>query len=115
MKAAWLTVDVTSDGDGGTSSGLRQRVSDATRISILGNGIRIRVEGKRVDPAYGRSLAYYLNGLGKRWRHPLFGDRDRWYQQKGQEVFFKTLTEYEQAWRDGIEKAMDDTARQIEG
>lgn len=115
VKVAWLGVDVTSDGDGGKSSGLRQRVSDATRISILGNGIRIRVEAKRVDPVYGRTLTYYLDGLGKRWRHPLFGDRERWYQQKGEEVFFKTLTEYETAWRAGVEAAMEATAREITG
>lgn len=116
VKAAWLGIDVTPPaGDAGKSTGLRQRVSDATRISILGNGIRIRVEGRRVDPRYGRSLAYYLNGLGKRWRHPLFGDRDQWYQQQGQEVFFKTLTEYENKWRAGIEKAMEATAREISG
>ncbi|MFC5996954.1 hypothetical protein ACFQE5_22340 [Pseudonocardia hispaniensis] len=114
VRAAWMTVDVTSSRSGGSSSGLRARVAAATRISILGSGIRIRVEGKRVDPVYGRSLSYGLDGLG-RWRHPVFGNREVWEQQRGQEVFYSTLRRYESRWRAGIEQAMADVARQIEG
>lgn len=116
VKAAWLGIDVTPPaGDAGKSTGLRQRVSNATRISILGNGIRIRVESKRVDPRY-PSLPYYLNGLGRKpWRHPVFGNTEVWKTQYGKEVFFKTLEGYEDKWRAGIEKAMEATAREISG
>lgn len=114
VQAAWMTVEVTSSRGGGSSSGLRARVAAATRISILGSGIRIRVEGKRVDPVYGRSLSYGLDGLG-RWRHPVFGNREVWEQQRGQEVFYSTLRRYETRWRAGIEQAMEETARQIQG
>lgn len=116
VKAAWMTVDVTSSQGGGTkSTGLRARVAAATRISILGSGIRIRVESNRVDPRYGRSLTKGLDGLG-RWRHPVYG---RWTadgaQQYGQEVFYSTLSRYETQWRAGVERAMEETARAIEG
>ena len=116
VKAAWLGIDVTPPaGDAGKSTGLRQRVSNATRISILGTGIRIRVESKRVDPRY-PSLPYYLNGLGRKpWRHPVFGNTEVWKTQYGEEVFFKTLEGYEDKWRAGIEKAMEATAREISG
>lgn len=120
VKSAWATVDVRSEGDGGESSGLRSRVAAATRVSILGSGIRIRVEGRRVDPRYGRSLTYGLNGLG-RWRHPVFPDPSKtrgewtWTQQWGQEVFYKTLERFEGTWRAGIERAMEETAREIAG
>jgi hypothetical protein len=114
VQAAWMTVDVTSTKGGGSSSGLRARVAAATRISILGSGIRIRVESKRVDPRYGRSLSFGLDGLG-RWRHPVYGNRDAWTQQTGQEVFYTTLERFEPQWRAGIERAMDETARLIEG
>lgn len=113
-KAAWMGVEVTSTQGGGSSSGLRGRVAAATRISVLGSGIRIRVEPGQVDPTYGKALSYGLDGLG-RWRHPVFGNRENWTQQAGQEVFYKTLERFEPRWRAGIEKAMDETAALIEG
>jgi hypothetical protein len=114
VRAAWGTVDVTSEAGGGSSSGLRARVAAATRISILGSGIRIRVEPKRVDPTYGKTLSFGLDGLG-RWRHPVFGNREVWRQNAGQEVFYKTLLTFEPKWRAAIQKAMEETAREIAG
>lgn len=119
VQARFLTVSVTSEGRGrggrgGHGSGLRARVAAATRISILGSGIRIRVEPKRVDPAYGRTLSFGVNG--KYWRHPVFGrTKSQWVGQRGQEVFYSTLTRYERTWRAGVEKAMDEIAAEIEG
>jgi hypothetical protein len=118
VKRAWMTVDVTPpQGSAGKSTGLRARVSNATRISILQRGIRVQVAGKKVDPRYGRSLAYYLNAMPRRrsWRHPVFGNREVWAAQRGEEVFFKTLGRHERQWRSGIERVMDDFARRIEG
>ena len=113
-QAAWMTGDVTSSRSGGKSSGLRARTSAATRISILGSGIRIRVESKKVDPKY-RSLPFYLDALGKAWRHPVFGNRQVWTTQRGQEVFYRTLRGFEPRWRAGIDRAMDETERELLG
>lgn len=113
VQTRFRTVDVTSEGVGGYTSGLRARVASATRIAILGSGIRIRVEPKKVDPRYGRTLSFGVNG--KYWRHPVYGNTQVWVGQRGQEVFYSTLTRYENRWRAGIERAMDETARQIEG
>jgi hypothetical protein len=125
VKAAWLGVQVTESSRGGTaypdrSTGLRRRVSAATKISVLQTGIRIRIDGKQVDPAYGRSLAWYLNSYPRRrrWRHPVFGRRANpqdWQEQRGEEVFFRTLNRHGRQWRSGIERAMQDIARRIEG
>lgn len=115
VQSAFLGIEVQSSaGGGGGSTGLRARVSAATRISVLGSGIRIRVDPKRVDPAYGRALTFGLNGLG-RWRHPVFGNRNIWEIQTGTEVFYATLTRFENRWRAGVEKAMDETKQMIEG
>lgn len=115
VQTRFLAVDMSSQAGGGYSSGLRARVAAATRISILGSGIRIRVEPKKVDARYGRTLSFGVNG--KSWRHPVFGNRNVWTNttQRGQEVFYSTLTRYENQWRAGVERAMDETARQIEG
>lgn len=116
VKRAWMGVDVTSDPSrgGGRSTGLRARAAAATRVSVLGSGIRIRTESKRVDPRYGRALSYGLDGIG-RWRYPIFGNRDNMGQNFGQEVFYSTLTRFEARWRAGVVRAMEDTARQIAG
>lgn len=119
VQRAWMTVDVTSSAGGGTkSTGLRSRVAAATRIQILGSGIRVSVQASKVDPVYGRSLTYGLNGLG-RWRYPVFPDPDKtraewtWRQNVGQEVFHTTLRRFEPRWRRGIQKAMDEIAAEI--
>lgn len=118
MQAAqrgFLRVDVKSSRGGGTkSTGLRARVAAATRISVLGSGISIRVEPRRVDNRYGRTLSFGLDGLG-RWRHPVFGNRNVWVDQTGSEVFYRSLKPWEGRFRAGIVKAMEETARKIEG
>lgn len=121
VKSRWPTIDVRS-AKGGTappdrSTGLRARAAAATRIQVLQTGIKISVQGSKVDPRYGRSLTKGLNGLG-RWRYPVFGRRANpqdWQQNYGTEIFYSTLTRHDPAWRRGIERAMDETARQIEG
>lgn len=114
VRTAWGGVDVTSSGPGGYHSGLRARVAAATRIRVRGTGVRVEVDSARVDPRYGRTLVHGLDALFN-WTHPLFGNRDRWYSQRGQEVFFSTLYGFEDEWRAGIEKAMQETAREIAG
>jgi hypothetical protein len=124
VRAAWLTVDVQSEKGGRVrpdrSTGLRRRTAAATRISVLQRGVSIQVKGSRIDPGYGRSLAWYLNGSpGRRpWRHPVFGRRENpndWQQQRGQEVFFSTLRRHERDFRAAVDRAMETTAKEIEG
>lgn len=113
VQAAWLTVDVTSSRGGGKSSGLRARVSAATRIQTTMTGVRITVAAARVDPVYGRTLPWYLNANGRPWRHPIFGRRDNpsdWAVQRGEEVFFSTIGRHAPGFRAGIQRAMEEVA-----
>lgn len=114
VRAAWMGVEVTSTRGGGSSSGLRARVAAATSATPIPDGVRVEVEASAVDPVYGGSLTRGLNGMG-RWRHPVFGDPDTWTQQAGQEVFYSTLRRFEPSWRAGLERVVDQTAREIEG
>jgi hypothetical protein len=119
VRAAWLTVDVSSSRGGiarpDTATGLRARVARATGISVQQRGIKISVSGRRVDPKY-PSLPFYLNGMprSKPWRHPVFGNREVWVAQKGQEVFAPTLKSFSPQWRKGCEDAMDEFVREID-
>lgn len=115
VRAAWMGVDVTSSRGGGTAStGLRARVAAATDWEAEGLTVHFEVDAIAVDPAYGRTLTWGLDGYG-RWRHPVFGNREVWEQQSGEEVFFKTLFGHEPAWAAALERACERTARRIEG
>lgn len=114
VRAAWMGVEVTSTGSGGSSSGLRARVAAATTASPLPNGVRIEVDARAVDGAYGPTLVRGLNGQG-RWRHPVFGNTDAWTQQTGQNVFEPTIRENEPRFEAGLQRVIDEVAREIEG
>ncbi len=118
VRAAWLSVDVTSSRGGVTppdvSTRLRARVAAATRLEITRMGVRVVVSPGRVDPRYGRSLTWYLNASGRPWRHPVFGRRENpqdWQEQAGQEVFYRTINGRVPLFRAAIEAAMEETAR----
>lgn len=116
-QSGFRGISVQSSAGGGGSSGLRASVANATAIRIVKGGISIQVYPRRMDNRHrpwGRSLSYGLDGLG-RWRHPVFGNRNVWVEQTGQEVFYRSLKRFESRWRAGIEKAMDETARKLEG
>lgn len=116
VQAAFLTVEVSSPKGGGYSSGLRGRVAAATHAYPSGSGTRFEVESAQVDPAYGNTLSFGINGLG-RWRAPTFGrtSAGSWHTQRGQEVFGKTLRGWEAAWRARLERELDEVAREIAG
>lgn len=119
VKAAWLTVNVSalppSARPSRASTGLRARVAAATGIKVQQRGIKISVNGRRVDPKY-PSLPFYLNGFprAKPWRHPVHGNREVWVAQKGQEVFAPTLKEHSKAWWHGCEHAMDEFVDELD-
>lgn len=113
VRAAWMGVEVTSSAGGGSSSGLRARVAAATHSEPIPSGVRITVDARAVDPAYGPALVHGLNG--DRWRHPVFGNRTVWTQQYGQNVFEPTIRAHADDFEQGLERVIDRVARQIEG
>ena len=120
LRAAWMTVEVESSKGGNArpdkATGLRRRAARASRIQAQQRGIRIYTSGAKVDPKY-PSLVTYLNGFPRRrpWRHPVFGNRNNWVAQRGQEVFYPTLKAFAPEWRRGVMKAIEETLREIDG
>lgn len=122
VKSAILGVNVSGSSRGGTarpdrSTALRRRVATAVGTSITKNGVRIVVRGRKVDPTYGRNLAWYLAGSGRPWRHPVFGRRENpqdWQEQRGQRVFFPTLQRHAPQFRGAVQQAMDETAAELD-
>jgi hypothetical protein len=120
LRRAVMAVQVESDRGGyarpDEDRGLRLAVAKALAISITQKGIRIRVNEKRVDPVYGRSLPRYLDASLKkyqRWRHPVFGNSDVWVEQTGQPWFFVTILRHADDFRRAVLRAVDDTIREL--
>lgn len=120
LRRAALGVRVTS-GRGGSvppdrSTGLRARVAAAVTISTTKRGVRIRVPAGRVGE-HGRSLPRYLDAElnnYKRWRHPVFGHRERpWVEQRGSPYFFVTIRKHYPEFRRAVLAAMDEAGREL--
>lgn len=98
---------------------LRARLAAATHATPLprGNGVRFAVEYEQVDPEWGRRLAMLTDVApgAFRWRHPLFGDRNHWYLQRGQPWFHAPIRAGRPEFEAGVRKAMTKTARKITG
>lgn len=122
LRRAVMAVEVTSSRGGAAppvrSTGLRARVAAAVTVSTTRRGVRIRVPAGRVGD-HGRSLPRYLDAdleRYRRWRHPVFGDREReWVQQRGQPWFFTTIHRHNQTLRRAVVAAIDEAARELTG
>jgi hypothetical protein len=97
--------------------GLRSLLAKATRTEVRFSGrqagARIRVDGRRM-PDQMKALPRYWEGEKPRWRHPLFGDRDRWYDQPARPVFRRTVEPSEAAARAEINRILDQVKRKLE-
>lgn len=100
---------------GATPAGLRTRLAAATKSEPLHNGVRIMVDGAVVGPGGHRLAKLTDTELAPRWRHPVFGNRERWVTQRGQPWFFRTIRPAEPKFAAGVRQAMERTARRIEG
>ncbi|GAA5076700.1 hypothetical protein HNP84_007323 [Thermocatellispora tengchongensis] len=97
-------------------SGLRRSIAAAIKADIQTGGrkagVRIVVDANKL-PQDQRTLPRHLNSK-RGWRHPLFGDRDRWYAQSGKPWFEVTIRKHVRKIRRTILKAMDELAKEIE-
>lgn len=99
----------------GKSSGLRRRLSRATRlrVSTVGRnaGVSVLVDPKKM-PEGEKALPKNMEGL-KRWRHPVFGNRDMWVQQKAHPFFFRAVRPLGSKSRRAINKVLDSITKDI--
>lgn len=100
---------VPSKGGGG-STGLRARLAAATQARRLRSAVRFVV----ADPG-GQAMARYTEGVGGRWRHPVFGNRRAWVQQQPDPWFFPTILAEEPRLRAAVDRAVDKIVRRVMG
>jgi hypothetical protein len=93
----------------------RIEVALATRSRAKGQeaGARIRVDGRRMPDGM-KALPAYYEGEKPRWRAPLFGDRDRWFQYQSRPTFYRVVTPHTDEAGRAIDKVLDDVRKKLE-
>jgi hypothetical protein len=84
--------------------GLRESIARATKLQITGRGVKFHVVSAQL-PESQKNLPRLLDS-DKGWRHPVFGNREDWVDQKGQPYFGQTIKRRAPEFRRAIEKAM---------
>jgi len=91
--------------------GLRQSIARATKLQVTAKGVRFYVDSSKM-PESQRNLPRLLDSE-KGWRHPLFGNREDWVDQKGGPYFGSTIKKKAPEFRRAIENAMDEVRRDL--
>lgn len=95
--------------------GLRGRLAKATRLEVRTVGknasVAIRVDGRKM-PSHQKALPRAMEGT-KRWRHPVFGDRNAWVDQPDHPYFFHVVRSVGPHARKGVNKVLDKITRDI--
>jgi hypothetical protein len=98
---------------------LRKRLQKATALRVTTGGraagVSIIVSGKKMPDRQG-SLPSYVEGTNRRrqWRHPLFGDAERWYAQSAHPFFFKAVRPAEEEAARAAQSVVERIAREVE-
>ncbi|MGW1000480.1 hypothetical protein [Streptomyces sp. NPDC002520] len=95
--------------------GLRGSLSRATRIEVKTTGreagVAIRVDGRKM-PGHMKSLPSMVEGK-KRWRHPVFGNREVWVDQPKHPYFYNVVRAAGPLARRAVSKVLDDISKEI--
>jgi len=101
---------------GPESSGLRVALAKATRISITPGGrnisVALVVDGKKMSEGQ-QSLPAAMEGEGRPWRHPVFGDDEVWVRQASHPFVAPAILPTVLAAERGINAAVDATVIQL--
>lgn len=100
---------------GYTPDGLRAQMAKAVRVEVRTTGkdanVSIRVDGRKM-PAHMKSLPSMAEGK-KRWRHPVFGNREVWVTQASRPYFYKVVKPVGAASRRAVNRVLDGITRDI--
>jgi hypothetical protein len=96
-------------------TGLRRRIAAVTELEVstsaAGPRVRFVVRTDRLGSA--RKLPFYLD-QGRRFRHPIMGNRSRWATSVGKPWFRREIQRDLRRFEAECQKAIDNTIRQIE-
>lgn len=96
---------------GRETSGLRHRVAMGVKLFIPRSAASVRVITSMKDPEEA-ALPRGLDTL-KGWRHPVFGNREKWVQQPGYSWFIETMQDSHKPMLEGLKTVLDEAAEDI--
>ena len=100
---------------GYSPQGLRGQMAKATRLEVRTTGkqagVAIRVDGRKM-PAHMKSLPSMVEGK-KRWRHPVYGNREVWVTQTRRPYFYNVVRVAGPASRRAVGKVLDGITKDI--
>jgi hypothetical protein len=100
---------------GYSPDGLRGSLSKAVKLEVKTSGrqagVAIRVDGRKM-PSHMKSLPSMVEGK-KRWRHPVFGNREVWVDQPKEPYFYNALRTAGPAARRAVSRVLDGISRDI--
>jgi len=100
---------------GYSPNGLRGALSKAVKLEVKTAGrqagVAIRVDGRKM-PSHMKSLPSMVEGK-KRWRHPVFGNRNNWVNQSSEPYFYHVVRVAGPASRRAVSKVLDGISRDI--
>jgi hypothetical protein len=96
---------------GSKHTGLRAKVAKGVGLQELPNGYRITTSMPEADEA---AIPRGMDQHG--WRHPVFGNRDKWVVEGVTDFswFMDTMQEGENVVSDGLEQKLQDAADRID-
>jgi hypothetical protein len=105
---------------GATHAGMSLRKAVAQKVAIEvrlgGRSVGAKVKAKKTPNVRGFSTAPKRLNRAKGWRHPFFGDTERWYSQRGKPDWFDgPMRAGKSRYRQAVIDAMEATARKIKG
>lgn len=100
---------------GYSPDGLRGALSKAVKLEAKTTGkqagVAIRVDGRKM-PSHMKSLPSMVEGK-KRWRHPVFGNREAWVNQPSEPYFYHVFRAAGPAARRAVSKVLNDISKDI--
>jgi hypothetical protein len=91
-------------------TGLRAKVAKGVHVEDRGEGgIRVVAEMKQPNESY---IPRGLDTV-KGWRHPLFGDKSRWFSNPGYDWFLSTFEQGEKKFESGLDRVLARAADEI--
>lgn len=103
----------------GVSLGLRASIASSVKSDFNGTGngavVNIRVSRTRFMAVSGKagSLPARMEGRG-RWRHPVFGNKNVWVQQKSHPFLWTTVMKHQQEFIDAVSSSVDETMQALD-
>ena len=102
----------------GESLGLRVSLANATMSDVnptkKGAILKIKVSTSKFMTSSGRprTVPYYIEGRRKRaWRHPVFGNRENWVEQKPHPFLGVTVLPHKMKFAGEVTQALDDALK----